>query len=191
MFLLKKHKTHGLIARMAIFMLALLIMPFSAGGDSTKLGALEAAYIYNFTKFTSWPKNTWTIGHQNNLNLCLYGQDDIIDELKLLNGKKVQHKIISTTHSITEESLGYCHVLYISPSQLRRYEYIINILADKPVLTIGNDPRFLNAGGIISLVQQEDKLRFEVNVETLKHTPLTLSSKLLALAIISDDGAMD
>lgn len=179
-----KQKSHRYSFGMIIFLPLLLYISLPAHAEPAKYGELEAAYIYNFTKFTSWPQ---THGNRKNrLELCVYGQDDITEKLRSLNGKKAQDKSIHITHSFTEESLDRCHALYVSPSQRKRYEYILGILADRPVLTIGNDSRFLDAGGIISLIRQEDRLRFEIDLDALQKSRIIISSKLLALAIVSN-----
>lgn len=179
-----RQKSHRHSLGILILLPTLLCITLSVHAEPAKPGELEAAYIYNFTKFTSWPQSH--DNGKNSIELCILGEDDIADNLRSLAGKKAQDRLISITTTVTEESLGRCHALYMSPAQRKRYEYIINRLANRPVLTIGNDGRFLDAGGIINLTQQGDRLRFEINLGALQKSKITISSKLLALAILSN-----
>jgi hypothetical protein len=60
----------------------------------------------------------------------------------------------------------------------------IQTLKGVPVLTIGETPGFARNGGIINLILEDNKVRFEVNVAAAKEAELNISSRLLALARI-------
>jgi len=60
----------------------------------------------------------------------------------------------------------------------------IQLLKGVPVLTIGETPGFARNGGIINLILEDNKVRFEVNVQAAKDAELNISSRLLALARI-------
>jgi hypothetical protein len=50
------------------------------------------------------------------------------------------------------------------------------------VLTVGETENFAQAGGVIGFVVENDKVRFEINVDTAGKAKLRLSSRLLLLA---------
>jgi hypothetical protein len=52
-----------------------------------------------------------------------------------------------------------------------------------PVLTVSDIPHFAERGGMIGLVNQEDRIRFEVNVAPIEDSGLTVSSELLKVAL--------
>ena len=81
----------------------------------------------------------------------------------------------------TESAINDCHLLYISAKENRRYGYVLSLIKQKTILTIGNDSLFLRHGGLINLTELEQRLQFEVNMQQLAHSKLTLSSKLLTL----------
>ena len=64
----------------------------------------------------------------------------------------------------------------------------IQVLKGAPVLTIGETPGFARNGGIINLILEDNKVRFEVNVQAAKDADLNISSRLLALARIIPEG---
>ncbi len=50
-------------------------------------------------------------------------------------------------------------------------------------LTVSDIPHFAERGGMIGLVNQADRIRFEVNVAPLENAGLTVSSELLKVAL--------
>src|SRR5947208_2904068 len=62
-------------------------------------------------------------------------------------------------------------------------EVILSVRA-LPILTIGDTPGFAKSGGMINLILENNRVRFEVNVKAAKDADLNISSRLLALARI-------
>ena len=52
-----------------------------------------------------------------------------------------------------------------------------------PVVTVGESPGFIAAGGIINLVNVGGRIRFEINATAARRNDLDISSRLLALAV--------
>ncbi len=59
---------------------------------------------------------------------------------------------------------------------------ILEILQGAHVLTVGETDRFAQSGGMINFVLEENRVRFEINVEAADRAGLKISSKLLELA---------
>jgi len=81
-----------------------------------------------------------------------------------------------------EKELRACQILFVSQSEAKRYKPVLDAVEGSSVLTVGETPDFLSAGGAISLLVQQDSLRFEVNLERASGAHLKLSSNMLALA---------
>jgi hypothetical protein len=73
-----------------------------------------------------------------------------------------------------------CDVLYVHASfaQWRR------VLAEqhRPVLTVGDVPGFLAAGGMVELVVENDAVRFDVSLAALRGQRIRLPAQVLKLA---------
>lgn len=149
------------------------------------LGSLKAAYIYNIAKFTRWPESVW-LTTDSPFKLCLYGNDDTTSQLKLLANRHMHNHNIVVISVSTEITINDCQLLYISPSESRRYRYLFSLIKQQTTLTIGNDTNFLRLGGMINLIELAQRLNFEVNMEQLAQSKLTLSSKLLTLGKLID-----
>jgi phosphatidate phosphatase APP1 len=73
-------------------------------------------------------------------------------------------------------------VIYISSSEKWRLKPILEEISKLPILTISDIDDFVDRGGIIQQLRQQDKLVFEINMQAAQAARLTISSKLLGLA---------
>jgi hypothetical protein len=56
----------------------------------------------------------------------------------------------------------------------------------KAILTVSDMPDFLDRGGMIQFVTVDDRVRFSVNLSSVSHGGLSLSSELLKVALHVD-----
>jgi hypothetical protein len=54
---------------------------------------------------------------------------------------------------------------------------LVSTLHNAPVLTVGETAGFLDAGGIIDFLLDDNKLRFEVNLDTAESADLKIGSR--------------
>lgn len=144
---------------------------------------VKAAFIYNFTKFTRWPENTWT-EVKAPLNLCTIGEDRLTEALKPLNTKIIKgHPVaIQALKSIQAEK--DCHLLYIATSENESYKDILKSVQNQPVLTISEIPGFVRSKGIIELYRGKNQTHFIINLAVAEDAGLEFSSRLLDLAVV-------
>jgi len=60
---------------------------------------------------------------------------------------------------------------------------ILNELRKDPVLTVSDIPHFVQRGGMIRFVPEDNRVRFEVNLGAAQDAGLILSSELLKVAV--------
>jgi YfiR/HmsC-like len=81
-----------------------------------------------------------------------------------------------------------CHLLYIGAAAPKRWEELETAVHGAPVLTVSSVDRFAESGGIAQLIEDRERMRFAINVDSATRARLKLSSKLLSLAqIVKDD----
>jgi hypothetical protein len=157
---------------------------------------IKAGFIYNFANLVQWPASSFA-QPDSPIVIVILGEDHFGSTLDhVLDGKKVNSRpfVIKRAKSIAElqRVLGPqkdCQILYVSSSEMPRLGDAIQMLKGAPVLTIGETAGFAKNGGIINLVLEDNKVRFEVNVRAAKDADLNISSRLLALArIVQPDG---
>jgi hypothetical protein len=76
-----------------------------------------------------------------------------------------------------------CRILFISASEGDRLKQILAILGDASVLTVSDLPQFTQRGGMVQLVLDGNKVRFEVNLTPVERAHLAMSSQLLKVAV--------
>lgn len=170
-------------------LLALLLSCASAWSHAEKtVGseyAIKAAFLYNFTRFISWPGENAM--DTNGFNLCVVGSNPFGNALDSLAGKTVRNRPL-IIHSAAHESLAEsCQMIFVSPPASERTADLLAGLGDKPVLTVSDAEDFISQGGIIQLMLVDKKIRFEINIDAAGRAGLNISSKLLSLATIVRD----
>jgi hypothetical protein len=145
---------------------------------------LKAAFIYNFAQFVEWPANSFE-APDSPIVIGVVGDDPFHGALeRAVSGKRVQDHPLIVHHVQFDEPLTACHIVYFSSADDRRLQSYLVVTRGKPVLTIGEADRFLQYGGIIRFFLENNKIRFEVNVQAAQQAGLKISSKLLKLARI-------
>ncbi|MCH9638823.1 MAG: YfiR family protein [Betaproteobacteria bacterium] len=138
---------------------------------------VKAAFLYNFIAFTQWPE-----GIDQTLNLCVYGEDYFGQEIDKLQEKSVNNNNIKILRLTSLEKSRECHVLFISKSIINNLPGILASVQEKPVLTIADSPEAATQGVIINMNLTQNKVNFEVNLESARSVGLDISARLLQLA---------
>ncbi|MDD5579253.1 MAG: YfiR family protein [Methylobacter sp.] len=164
---------------------------------------IKAGYLYNFTKFITWPEDNF-----QTFNLCILGDDPfgrIIDpiekrsafgrSIKLFrfNNLNAFRQSVLSTHTDTNNR-QQCHILFISASLLDNDFSIKDFLASRDgdkTLTVGESEGFAIQGGMIGFVNRQGKIKLQINMNTLKHSNLKISAKLLEVAELVDGEGSD
>ena len=55
-------------------------------------------------------------------------------------------------------------------------------VSNAPILTVGESEEFIHQGGMIGFYLQENRIRFDINLQAAKRVNLRFSSRLLLLA---------
>jgi hypothetical protein len=144
---------------------------------------IKAAFLYNFAKFVRWPSQTLA-QPDSPIVIGVLGDNVFGDDLehtihdKTFNNHPFQFKEF---HSVTDAT--NCQILFISTSEQERLPKILNGLRGTGVLTVSEMDHFIEAGGMIKFVIEENRVRFQINNEAAVKEGLTISPKLLSLAI--------
>jgi len=151
---------------------------------SDRLGEydVKAAFIYNFARFIEW-----TPWHKNGENpffsIGVLGEEPFGNALDdTFTDKTIAGSHVRIMRAGNLQALMDCQILFISQSEQSRVDKILNALNDRQILTIADFPGFAEAGGIIELRVEENRVRFLINQKTAVDAGLKISSKLLNLA---------
>src|SRR5690242_17603909 len=144
---------------------------------------VKAAMIYNIAKFVDWPADTFS-SDRAQISVCILGKSPFGAALDTLQGKTVRGRQLVVRQVERADDIVACHILFISESEKRALPAILSGLKQQSVLTVSELPRFAQAGGMVNFVEQEGKVRFEINLEAAQQARLKISSQLLKLSKI-------
>jgi hypothetical protein len=142
---------------------------------------VKAAFLYNFGKFVTWPEDAFK--QEGRLVIGVLGDDPITPVLqRTVRDKSVQDKRIDVRRLESAKEAGGCQIVFISATEGGRLAEILKALDRSSVLTVSDIDDFAAQGGMISLLVDEKKVRFEVNLLVVEQAGLKMSSQLLKLA---------
>jgi hypothetical protein len=144
---------------------------------------LKAAFLYNFIKFTEWPREEMA-NKKDPFVIGVLGKDPFGAALdRAIEGETFQQKpIVIRRFSRMDESVGNSHALFIGASEESNLPMILKLLDGQAILTMSEIENFVERGGGIQLQKEGNKLAFEVNVGAARRAGLGISSQLLRLA---------
>ena len=140
---------------------------------------VEAAYLYNFAKFVTWPAKA----NADALNVCILGKDPFGPTLdQVVAGETIDGRHLAVIRLADELSAQRCAILFIGESESSNLDRDLAAVAHLPILTVSDIPGFMEDGGTIQFVLREDRVRFEVNLNAARKCGIVLSSQLLKVA---------
>lgn len=147
---------------------------------------VKAAYLYNFTKFITWPEKA-----SPTFNICIIGNDPFGDLLSPLESKTVLDKPIRLYRFESAKQAKDCDIVYFDNTDQRADLAIPGVLligSLKKALTVSSQPFFAESGGMIGFVLDDEKIKLHINLRALKQSGLNVSAKLLEVATLVEGG---
>jgi hypothetical protein len=143
---------------------------------------VKATFLYNFTKFVTWPPDTF-LGADPVLKIAIVGEDpfgSVLDELASHAPASGPKLVIE--HRNWNQDLRGCHMVFISRSEKNHLKGILAGIKGASTLTVSEIEQFAASGGMIGFVFDHDQVRFEINLDAATQAGLEISSRLLSLA---------
>jgi len=175
-------------SRSIVSLIVLLLTLFAAGAERTRGQSndeeyrVKAAFLFHFAQLVDWPAEPVS-GTDNSLSLCTLGEDPFQGTLEgTVAGKAIGNRTIRVRHLFTPHDLQVCQIIFLGKSQSKRIPTLVAELHNAPILTVGETAGFLDAGGMICFLLDENKVRFEINLNAADSANLKIGSRLLILA---------
>ena len=172
--------------RHAAVLAALLfgLAPALAGAESS-VPAVKAAFVYNFIKLVSWPEQRLAAG-SGPVQVCVIKGDEMEPALRqTLAGKVAGTHPIQVATIKEDDNLAQCHVLYLGARGNARNAALMAKVSGRGVLLVDEGSRFTWPDGMIRLFQEQNRMRFELNLESLERSGLKVDPRLIRLARIA------
>lgn len=157
----------------------------SSAGVINREYPLKALFLYNFGSYVEWPPDTFS-SDQSPFVIGVLGSAPFENTLtglaatKTIAGRKILVEFFPSVDKIKP-----CQILFITRNiDARQQRLAVEKLRNQSVLIVGESAGFADQGGSVNFFIEANKIRFEINPETVKQQELKISSKLLSLAKI-------
>jgi hypothetical protein len=164
----------------AIFVLACALTGVAWAADSSSLEIpIKATFLVKFGEFIDWPAGAT----DGDYTICLLGADAMIPALdQASRGQNVRGRPVAPRRVADAAALAGCQVVYLGDAKTA--EAALTQLRGKPVLTVTDDRSGpMRSRGIVHFLIQDNRVRFQIDDEAAAINTLSISSKLLSLAV--------
>ena len=140
---------------------------------------LKAAFVARFPEFVEWPPPAWE--GRATLDVCVTSPNPFgLALADIVRGERVRGRSVVVHEIAGDSDMSNCHVLFVASDAGRAA--VVKRAAARPILTVGDGPRFLDEGGIVQFRLVDNRIRFEISAEAAQRVGLRLSPQLLRLA---------
>lgn len=174
----------GAVTLLAVVLCLLLVVGLKRSRAQTgdEEYRVKAAFIFHFAQLVDWRSDTPS-GAESALLVCTLGDDPFHGTLETtIAGKTVGNRIIRIRHLEERQDIQTCQILFLGKAQSKRIPLLVANLRKAPVLTVGETTGFLDAGGMICFLLEQNKVRFDINLDAAESANLKIGSRLLILA---------
>ena len=167
-------------AMLALFSLAASGAAGHAQGSASE-AAVKATYLYKFAPFVEWPASAFP-SQSSPFYLCVLGDDSFGTVLnQAVSGQKVDGRPMAVRRLRSVDAGTGCHILYLGDRADKSATATLKSLKGAPVLTVSDQGRI--QGAVIRFIVKGGRVRFAIDTAAASTNRVTISSKLLSLAL--------
>lgn len=157
-----------------------------SGGISREY-KIKAAFLYNFGHYVQWPAQAFGDA-QAAFVIGVLGPSPVTADLRrIAETKQVQERPIRVRQFSEVEEVAACHILFFPAAvEPEMRAEAIRRCSGSPVLLVGENRDFLDQGGMVDLVIEQNRVRVYIALKAAQQAGLTVSSKLLRVAEVVD-----
>lgn len=143
---------------------------------------VKAYFLFHFAQFVEWPPDAFKDA-STPLTFCTIGDDPFDGAFEqVIKGKSITTHPLEVQHLKARDQIAACQVLFIGSSEKKHLGEDLASAAGHPILTVGETDNFAQNGGVIGFLMENEKVRFEINLQSAAKANLKISSRLLILA---------
>ncbi len=142
----------------------------------------QSEIIYYLSHHVIWPERD--NGYKFVIGVIGTEKDFVSFQKFALEKGEIQGRPIEVRYFKCTAEISDCHIVYISEECKIDINEIVRKTKKEPVLLISGKDGYGRMGSIINFVEQNDKLRLELNQKQAMKRGLIISDKLKAIAIL-------
>lgn len=171
------------------FLFAALLLTGVAATEAGKARAteisqqqVEAAYLYKFGGYVTWPDNTFA-APDSPIVIGVAQADALAEELStLVAGHTIGNRPVVVRQIHDGGPLTGVNILFIGDGKSAEAGDLIEASRGRPILVVTEGADGLAAGGAVSFVVVDERVRFDVSLDAVQQNGLKLSALLLSVA---------
>jgi hypothetical protein len=145
--------------------------------------AVKATYLYKLAPFVNWPPTTFEAPDQP-FRICVAGEDPFDDYLQhAVAGRSLGTHPFEVRRLETLTPDTQCQIVFISHLSTQSIQQALDAVSGKPVLTVVDSTEPHQGGSIVQFVIDRGRVRFVIDTGAAARNHITISSKLLNLAL--------
>ena len=141
----------------------------------------HSLFIYNFSKYIKWPENA----PSDKFVIGVLGSSQMVKTLEATSAnKKINGADIVVRQLNSPTDIQDCHILYVSQNESNKISQVTSSTGKNPVLIVTDKPGMAQKGAVINFIEQDGKIRFELNQSDAESRGLKVSGSLISLAVL-------
>ncbi|MGR4866021.1 YfiR family protein [Caulobacter sp. LARHSG274] len=163
-----------------------MVLSGSAASAASLEYQVKAAYLQKLVSFVDWPPGSFPPPGAA-INLCVVGDDPfgpVLDQI--VENQQIDGRPLAVRRLPMVSGPSGCQILYIAGSKRQSIAAALQAVRGAPSLTITDGPDA--PGSIVQFVVKQDRVRFTIDVAAAARNGLTISAKLLSLALAVREG---
>jgi hypothetical protein len=143
---------------------------------------IKAAFLYKFGSFVEWPPEAFPTA-SSPVNVCVVGRDPFGPVLdRTVRGQTVGARPVTVRRLSAVTPASGCHIAYLGGSPEQSVSEAARTLSGAPVLTV-TDGLETDAPAAVRFTVLANRVRFKIDLRTAARNGVSISSKLLNLAV--------
>jgi len=143
---------------------------------------IKAAFLFKFGSYVEWPESAFT-DQAAPFSIGVTGAPELIRHLEeITTGKVVAGRPVQVRTVGAGESLGGIQMLFVGADAGADLPGVLVGAGEQPVLIVTETDSSLTRGSMINFVVTDNKVRFDVGLQSAERNHLKISSRLLAVA---------
>ncbi|MGZ5085245.1 MAG: YfiR family protein [Usitatibacter sp.] len=144
--------------------------------------SVKAAFIFKFGGYVEWPPTAFA-SPDAPLVIGIVGSDEIAAELeRVVPGRQVAGHPVIARRMKEGESLRGLHMLFVGRGEAAHMQQWLRAAQAQGVLAVTEAARGLEMGSAINFVTLDDRVGFEVSLDSAEKSGYKISSRMLAVA---------
>lgn len=168
------------------FLMLLWLIPQPSSHAQPMEYLLKAGFLEKFARFTDWPDSSDLKNSETPFVISVMGTSPFKGSLEeIYKTATIKNKPVKIQYINSKNQIPGTHLLFVCESEKKNLEEILPAVQDLPVLIVSDTDGFAQKGTHINIyTTKKDTLHFEINVNAVKKSGLSVQLVLLEVAKI-------